>query len=160
MKKLVLGIALLGLGTFAMAQKTQPTEQQKAEWQAKKAEMKKMQEQKRMQNLSEMEKDLNLNKSQVAQIKAMQDRNIAERQAENKKDKELKKQKMQMMKQKREAMNNQMKQILSAEQYAKWEANKKAKMQDRKENFKNRKGNFDGMKKEKMHKKIDGLQAS
>ena len=160
MKKLVFGIALLGFGTLAMAQKTHPTEQQKAEWQAKKAEIKKMQEQKRMQNLSEMEKDLNLNKSQVAQIKAMQDRNIAERKAENQKNKELKKQKMQMMKQKREAMNNQMKQILSAEQYAKWEANKKAKMQDRKENFKNRKGNFDGMKKEKMHKKIDGLQAS
>ena len=53
-----------------------------------------------------------------------------------------------------------MKQILSAEQYAKWEANKKAKMQDRKENFKNKKGNFDGMKRKKMYKKIDGLQAS
>ena len=160
MKKLVLGIALLGLGTFAMAQKTQPTEQQKAEWKAKKVEMQKMHEQKRVQHLADMEKELNLNKSQVAQIKAMQDRNIAERKAENERNIEVRKQKMQMMKQKREAMNNQMKQILSAEQYAKWEANKKAKMQQRKENFKNKKGNFDGMRKHQMHKKIDGLQAS
>ena len=70
MKKLIFGMALIGMGSFAMAQQGQPTPQQRAERQAKRVEMQKQNEAKRAQHLAEMEKELGLDKTQVAQIKA------------------------------------------------------------------------------------------
>ena len=155
MKKLIFGMALIGMGSFAMAQQVQPTPQQRAERQAKRVEMQKQNEAKRAQHLAEMEKELGLDKTQVAQIKAIQDRNQAERKAENQRNMELRKQKMEVMKKKKQDMDNEMRRILTPEQYQKWEAKKQARMQERKEKFQNRKDDFGGMKKHRMHKKIN-----
>lgn len=67
MKKLVLAIAFIGIGGFAMAQQTTTPQDR----QARAVEMKQKMEQKQQERLDQMQKDLNLNPSQVAQIKAL-----------------------------------------------------------------------------------------
>ena len=85
MKKLVLAIALIGMGSFAMAQQTNTATPQ--DRQARAVEMKQRMEQKQQDRLAEMQKDLNLNQSQVAQIKALQDQRKGEMKANFEKNK-------------------------------------------------------------------------
>lgn len=77
MKKLVLAIAFIGMGSFAMAQQTTPQDKQ-----ARAAEMKQKMEQKQQEHLDQMQKDLNLNQSQVAQIKELHNKRKAEMKAQ------------------------------------------------------------------------------
>lgn len=127
MKKLVLAIAFIGMGGFAMAQQTTPQDRE-----ARRAEMQQKMQQKEQERLAQMQKDLNLNQSQVAQIKALQDKRKAEMKAEFEKNKEFRQAKMEEMKAKRAQMDADMKKILTPQQYDKWQADRNAKMEQRK----------------------------
>ncbi|MBV8326125.1 hypothetical protein [Chryseobacterium sp.] len=133
MKKLVLAIALIGMGSFAMAQQTTPQDRE-----ARRAEMQQKMQQREQDHLAQMQKDLNLNQSQVAQIKALQDKRKAEMKAEFAKNKEMRQAKMEEMKAKRAQMDADMKRILSPQQYDKWQADRDAKMEQRKMAMKER----------------------
>lgn len=86
-----------------------------------------------------MQKDLNLNPSQVAQVKALQEKRKAEMKAEFDKNKEVRQAKMEDMKAKRAQMDADMKKILTPEQYDKWQADRKAKMEQKRMAMKERK---------------------
>lgn len=130
MKKLVLAIAFIGMGSFAMAQQTTPQDRE-----AKRAEM----QQKEQEHLAQMQKDLNLNASQVTQIKALHEKRKAEMKADFAKNKEARQAKMEEMKAKRTQMDADMKKILTPEQYDKWQADRKAKMEQKRMAMKDRK---------------------
>lgn len=133
MKKLVLA-AFIGLGSFAMAQQSTPlTPQQKEERQAKRAEM-------HQQRMNEMKQELGLSDSQVAQINALQDRRKAEMKTKMDAQKADRKAKNQ-------AADDEMRKILSPDQYTKWQASRKEKMEKRKEMMKNKGMDKGGMKK-------------
>ncbi|WP_304343553.1 hypothetical protein [Chryseobacterium koreense] len=121
MKKIVLTAAFLTLGVFAMAQ------QNGGMMQKDPAQM----EQKRAENLKKMQTDLNLTDAQVNQIKALQDKRMAERKEQAPAMQAERKAKMEAWKAKREQHMAEMKQILTPEQYQKWEAQKKEQMQNR-----------------------------
>ena len=132
MKKLFLGAAFLTLGTFAMAQQNdQMQKMQKRD----PAQM----EQKRADNMKMMQSDLNLSTAQVAQIKALQDKRMEERKANAPQMQTDRKAKMEMMKSKKDQWNSEMKQILTPDQYQKWQSMRKEKMHDRKSNMDMRK---------------------
>ncbi|WP_262149427.1 hypothetical protein [Chryseobacterium foetidum] len=135
MKKLILSIALVGFGSLAMAQQNHTPEQREA----KRAEMQQKMQQKQKDHLDKMQKDLNLSKDQVAKVQALQDRKRAERKAEFDRNKDVRMAKMKEMKDKRVQMDNEMKSILNPEQYKKWEADRNAKMEQRKMAMKDRK---------------------
>lgn len=126
MKKLVLAIAFIGMGSFAIAQETTPQDKQ-----AKRAEMKQKMQQREQERLAEMQKELNLNQDQVLQIKDLHTKRRAEMKKEVAQNKELRQARMKEMKAKRQQMDNDMKNILSPEQYDKWQAGRKAKMEQR-----------------------------
>ncbi|OCA79347.1 hypothetical protein BBH99_19205 [Chryseobacterium contaminans] len=134
MKKLVLAIAFIGIGSFAMAQQTTPQDRE-----AKRAEMQQKMQQKEQEHLAQMQKDLNLNASQVAQIKTLHETRKAEMKAEFEKNKEVRQAKMEEMKAKRAQMDADMKKILTPEQYDKWQADRKAKMEQKRMVMKERK---------------------
>lgn len=121
MKKLVLSVALVAMGTFAMAQQNQ--------------RMQKMDpakiEQKRADHMKQMQKDLNLSEAQVSKIKVLQDQRMAERKENAPQMQAERKAKMDQMKAKRDQNEAEMKNILTPAQYQKWEAMKKEKMQER-----------------------------
>ena len=119
MKKIVLSAAFVILGTFAMAQQT-PMMNKKDP-----AQM----EQKRQEKLKVMQTELNLTNAQVAQIKALQDKKIAERQQNAPQMQAERKAKMEAMKARQEQWNAEMRKILTPEQYTKWEAKKQQNMQ-------------------------------
>jgi len=121
MKKIVLGAAFLLIGTFAMAQQNRSKMQQRDP-----AQM----EQKRAENLKMMQTELNLSSAQVAQIKAMQDKKMADRKANAPQMQAERKARMEIMQMKKEEWKKEMKQILTAEQYKKWEATRQNKMQN------------------------------
>lgn len=127
MKKLVLSFALVGLGTFAMAQQTQKKEIT--------PEQKAMFEQRKAQRFDKMKTDLKLSDAQVSQIKNLQEKNKVQR------EKMMAERKVQMQehKAKREQMQVDMKKILTPEQYAKWEQMKKDNMQKKTTMMQNRK---------------------
>lgn len=140
MKKLVLAIAFIGMGSFAMAQQTTPTPQDR---QAKRAEMKEKFQQREQEHMAQMQKDLNLNQAQVDKIKALHEKRKAEMKADFEKNKDQRKAK-------RAQMDADMKQILTPQQYDKWQADRKAKMEERKVAMKER-----GMKGGRMHKPMN-----
>lgn len=145
MKKLVLGLALIGVGTFAMAQqRTMPAKDDQ--------QTKEMMEQKKAEHLAEMQKELNLSQAQVAQLKALHEKHQAQREAQRKENQELRKQKMEAFKKDKQQMDNEMRQILTPEQYAKWEAKKAEKMANRKAKLHGEGMNKD-LDKNKMHAK-------
>ena len=115
MKKIVLSAAFVILGTFAMAQQT-PMMNKKDP-----AQM----EQKRQEKLKVMQTELNLTNAQVAQIKALQDKKMAERQQNAPQMQAERKAKMEAMKARQEQWNAEMRKILTPEQYQKWETKKK-----------------------------------
>jgi Spy/CpxP family protein refolding chaperone len=133
MKKLILTIAFVGMGSFAMAQQTTPQDK------TTKAEMQQKMQQKEQQRLEQMQKDLNLNQSQVSQIKDLQAKRKAEMMAEFDKNKGDRQAKMEQMKAKRAQMDADMKKILTPEQYTKWQADRQAKMEQRKAMMKDKK---------------------
>ncbi|SMD00982.1 hypothetical protein [Chryseobacterium sp. YR221] len=134
MKKLVLAIAFIGMGSFAMAQQTTPQDKE-----ARRAEMQQKRQQKEQEHLAQMQKDLNLNQSQVAQIKDLHEKRKAEMKADFEKNKDTRQAKMDEMRAKRAQMDADMKQILTPQQYDKWQADRKAKMEQRRVAMKDRK---------------------
>ena len=123
MKKIVLSAAFVILGTFAMAQQT-PMMNKKDP-----AQM----EQKRQEKLKMMQTELNLTNAQVAQIKALQDKKMAERQQNAPQMQAERKAKMEAMKARQEQWNAEMRKILTPEQYQKWEAKKQQNMQNKRQ---------------------------
>lgn len=140
MKKIVLGITLIGIGSFAMAQKYEMNPEKKAAWKAKKAEM----HQKHMDN---MKQELALSDQQVSKINALHERKKTERNAQIKQNEALRAERKAQMEEKRTEMDNEMKSILNPTQYTKWQTMRKERMSQKKHNFQNRKGDFKGMKK-------------
>ena len=147
MKKLILAIAFIGMGSFAMAQQTTPTPQER---QAKRAEMKEKFQQREQEHLAQMQKDLNLNQSQVDKIKALHDKKKADMKAEFEKNKGERQARMEQMKAKRAQMDAEMKQILTPKQYDKWQADRKEKMEQRRMAMKEK-----GFKGPRMHKPMN-----
>ena len=123
MKKIVLSAAFVILGTFAMAQQT-PMMNKKDP-----AQM----EQKRQEKLKMMQTELNLTNAQVAQIKALQDKKMAEKQQNAPQMQAERKAKMEAMKARQEQWNAEMRKILTPEQYTKWEAKKQQNMQNKRQ---------------------------
>ena len=121
MKKLVLSVALVAVGTFAMAQQNQRMQ---------KMDPAKM-EQKRADHMKQMQIDLNLSEAQVTKIKVLQDQRMAERKENAPQMQAERKAKMDQMKAKRDQNEAEMKNILTPEQYQKWEAMRKEKMQEK-----------------------------
>ena len=119
MKKLVLSAAFLAVGTFAMAQQSPRMQRM---------DPVKM-EQKRADNMKQMKTDLNLSEAQVAKIKVLHDQRMAERKQNAPQMQAERKAKMDMMKAKRAQHDSEMKQILTPEQYQKWQVNRKQNMQ-------------------------------
>ncbi|MGE8554289.1 MAG: hypothetical protein ACN6OB_10220 [Chryseobacterium jejuense] len=134
MKKLVLAIAFIGMGSFAMAQQTTPQDKE-----ARRAEMQQKMQQREQEHLTQMQKDLNLNASQVAQVKALHETRKTEMKADFAKNKEVRHAKMEEMKAKRAQMDADMKKILTPEQYDKWQVDRKAKMEQKRMTMKDRK---------------------
>lgn len=133
MKKLFLAIVMIGFGSFAMAQQVTPQDKE-----AKKAEFRQKHQQKEQEHLAQMQKDLNLNQAQVDKIKALHEKRRAEMKSEFEKNKDQRQAKMEEMKAKRAQMDADMKQILTPQQYDKWQADRKAKMEQRKVAMKER----------------------
>ncbi|MDQ0478047.1 hypothetical protein [Chryseobacterium sp. MDT2-18] len=119
MRKLILSAAFLTIGTFAMAQQTEKMKQM---------DPVKM-EQKRAEHLKKMQSELNLSDAQVSKIKALQDKKMAERMKNAPQKQAERKARMEKMNALRAQHEAEMKQILTPEQYQKWQANKKQKMQ-------------------------------
>lgn len=128
MRKLVLSVVLLAVGTFAMAQNQKIQKMDPAQM-----------EQKRADHMKQMQAELNLSDAQVTKIKALQDRRMAERKKNAPQMQAERKAKMEQMKAKRDQNNAEMKQILTPEQYQKWETSKKGKMQKRGQMMKSKK---------------------
>lgn len=133
MKKLVLAVAFIGFGGFAMAQQTTPQDRK-----AKKAEMQQKFQQKEQEHMAQMQKDLNLNQAQVDKIKALHEKRKAEMKTEFEKNKGERQARAEQMKAKRAQMDAEMKQILTPQQYDKWQADRKAKMEQRRMAMKER----------------------
>lgn len=121
MKKLILSVALVAISSSAFAQ-------QRGKMQKK--DPAKM-EQKRADHLQKMKANLNLNDAQVSKIKALQDQKMAERKKNVPEMKARRKAKMEEMKAKRMQHQTEIKQILTPEQYQKWQASNKEMMQKR-----------------------------
>ena len=118
MKKLIVAALLVvGLTTYAQekegrrAGREKLTSKQKVELQVKK-----------------MTKDLNLNEKQTKDVKALVTKQVEKREA-------IKAQ----MQAEKEAVSVEMKKILTAEQYAKWEKNREEKIENFKEKMSERK---------------------
>lgn len=126
MKKLIVALAFIGMGSFAMAQQTVPQDKK-----INREEMKQKMEQKEQARISEMQKELNLNQNQVSQIKDLHAKRKAEMKTEFDKNSALRQEKKEKMKANKMQMENDMKKILSPEQFEKWQANKKAKMEQK-----------------------------
>lgn len=128
MKKIILSAAMIAFGTFVMAQETgKMTKKDPAQI-----------EQKRQEKMNMMKQELNLTSEQMDKIKALQDKSMAEREA-NAPAERIKK--MAQMKAKGAQHSAEMKKILTADQYTKWEANKKEKMQKKGQMMKGRQMN-------------------
>lgn len=118
MKKVILSAAMIAIGTFAMAQQNKMTRNMDP------AQM----EQKRAEKLQSMKSELNLSDAQVTKIKSLQDAKISQKKANEPQMQAERKMKMEEMKKQREQWKSQMKQILTPEQYAKWEQKQADKM--------------------------------
>ena len=129
MKKLVLSAAFLALGTFAMAQQNQKMQKMDP------AQM----EQKRATHLNEMQSELKLTDAQVLKIKALQDQRMAERKENAPKMQAERKAKRTQIDAKRAQHEAEMKQILTPEQFQKWQLMKKDRMYDKGKMMKSKK---------------------
>ncbi|QBZ96622.1 hypothetical protein [Flavobacterium sangjuense] len=133
MKKVIVA-ALLVVGITAFAQEKEGrragreklTSEQKVDYQVKK-----------------LTKDLDLSEKQAKDVKALVTKQVAKREAKKAEMQELKAKKREEMKAQREAeqaaVSADMKKILTAEQYAKWEKNREEKKESIKEKMAERK---------------------
>lgn len=153
MRKLIFSTALILAGSFVMAQQA-PRQKTKAEMMAKRTEMKEIREAKQRQHLAEMEKELNLSKAQVAQIQAMQEKRKAERLTKLQTAKKERGERNTEMKEKMQRRDDEMRRILSPEQFEKWNANRKGKMMERRGKFQNKKGVHP------RHQKMDKMRSN
>lgn len=126
MKKLILSLAIVATGTFAMAQQDQRKDLKTDQ------ERKEMMEKKRAAHMEEMQKELNLSQTQVTQLNALHQKHQAERAAQRAENKDLRAEKMEEFKKSKQKKEDEMRQILTAEQFTKWQALKEKKMQERK----------------------------
>ncbi len=125
-------MALALSGTFAMAQEKATSaispEQKKAQIMEKNAEIR------NRSQLERMKKELNLTDDQVTKIKALQDKKLQEVKAQRIKMQEVKKENEETRKTVKNDMDNELKKILTPEQYTKWDTNRKereAKIKER-----------------------------
>lgn len=133
MKKTILSIAFVVLGTFTFAQQTEIKKMEGVK--PSKAQLQSRQEEK----LKELKTQLGLSDDQVSKIKALNDKKMEARKQQIEQGKADRAQKMQEMKSKKEEYDNEMKQILTTEQYKKWESVRAEKMQEKKEQVQQRK---------------------
>lgn len=138
MKKLILSLAFVSLGTFAMAQQTQ---QMPSKWGEGHKEM---MEQRKAKHMAEMQKDLNLSQTQVNQIQAIHDRFQTQRQLQRKA-------RVESFKKDKQQMDDEMRKILTPEQYTKWQAKKAENLQKKQDRMQGKmwkvKGNGQGLHK-------------
>ena len=123
-KKIILSAAIFG-AVFMFGQERQKLTPEQRE--AKKAEMVQKSKEKQQAHLDKMTTELNLSKKQVEQIKALQEKNNAEREANRAKMEEMRKQRQQ-----------EMQEILSPEQYDKWQKQRLENMQKQRDAWKNK----------------------
>lgn len=117
MKRIILSTAFIVLGTLAFAQKTDGDKKAKFE-------------EKRTERLANLKSELNLTDAQVGQIRALHDKKIEAHKAEQQVEKANKRKEM---KAKMEQNDQDMKSILTPEQYKKWQEKKAEKMKERKD---------------------------
>ena len=86
MKKMVFAMMMFGMGTFAFAQKAPMTPE-------KKAELLKQKEMKAQERLAEMQKELQLNATQMEQLRALHEKRKAEGKRQMEKSKDMRMQK-------------------------------------------------------------------
>ncbi|MGS0748225.1 hypothetical protein [Halpernia sp. GG3] len=122
MKKLFLSMALVGFSTFAFAQQSQSTTNN-----MKRGDMKQNMAMHQQKQMDKMKSDLNLNDDQIMKIKALQDERMEARKNKMAGDKTEKMEK-------RKDAREEMKKILTPEQYTKWESHMKEKMEKGKDN--------------------------
>lgn len=147
MKKIFLTLAL-GIATVSFAQQAGMEKSGKMDPEKRKAEMQKRQQ----EHLDRMTKDLNLSQEQMKKVKALQDKEMLEMQSNMEKNQTERQAKMAEMKKKKEAHDAELKKILTPDQYQKWDAEKKAKMEKRKEKMKDRAENGEFRKRKMMNK--------
>ena len=131
MKKVFLAVLLVvGLTTFAQekeGRKEKLTPEQKVDFQVKR-----------------MTKDLDLNEKQAKEVRVLVTKEVTKREAKRAKKKEDKAQERSEMKAEilanQAAMGSDMKKILTAEQYTKWEKNREKRKANFKEKMAERKG--------------------
>ncbi|SFI22575.1 hypothetical protein [Halpernia frigidisoli] len=116
MKKLLFSIALVGFGTFAMAQQTT-----NATSKMKRGDGKQNMEMRGQKHFDKMKTELNLSDDQVAKLKVLQQNRMADHQQNMAADKTARMQK-------KANAEAEMKKILTPDQYSKWQTNMKDKM--------------------------------
>lgn len=137
MKKLVLAIALFSVGSFAMAQQTpaQNQDQQSQKWNRSSSDMQQKRDEMHKQHMDQMKNDLGLSDAQVAQLKALREKEKADRKNTMEKSKADRKSMM-------DAHDAEMKNILTPDQYTKWQSireQRKSEMKSKMQNQKNMK---------------------
>ncbi len=128
MKKIVLSAVFVITGSFAMAQQGAMMQNRTPE----------QMEQRRADNMKQMQANLNLTPAQVAQINKLHDKRIAERNQNMPLMQAQRTAKMQAMQEKRTQHAAEMRKILTPDQYQKWEATRNDRMQNNSKNMQNR----------------------
>ena len=135
---------VLARGTFDMAQKTPMTPE-------KKAEMLKKNEAKAQQHLAEMQKELQLNATQMDQLRALHEKRRTENKIMMEQNKDMRKKMSENRKEKMKQREAEMKAILTPQQFEKWQTQRQEKRQQMKERM-DKKG-FKAMDRQKLEKK-------
>ncbi|GEM_PF-2891737 len=135
MKKLIISALLVSAGLISAQQKQMPSMRDSSD---KAAQAEKM----HAAHLAKMQQTLDLNASQVEQIRAMHEKSKAQRMAARTKMQEVHKERMAQNQAAMLKRQEEMKAILSKEQFAKWEqmnAERKAQHKDSLQSKRNRK---------------------
>lgn len=128
MKKIVLSALFVITGSFAMAQQGAMMKNRSPE----------QMEQRRADNMKQMQANLNLTPAQVTQINTLHDKKMAERNQNMPMMQAQRKAKMQAMQEKRTQHAAEMRKILTPEQYKKWEVTRNDRMQNNSKKMQNR----------------------
>lgn len=141
MKKTILSMLIVVAGSFAMAQQTFKKDTNRGN----KSEMYE-------KHLEEMKKDLNLNETQVAEIKKLHESKM-ESFKQRKGEKEMKKGERKEMKSNKHS--EEMKRILTPAQFEKWQAKRKEMKNERGEKMRNHRGKSLQKKGDRWNKSKD-----
>lgn len=120
MKNFAIILSFLAIGNWATAQ-TSPV---KEDVQSRKAKM----EMKRAEHMAELQRELNLSPEQVNKIQAAQNK---QRELTKQQNETFRNQRKESFKKNREAIDAEMKTILTPQQYDKWQAKKKEKIAEK-----------------------------